>query len=73
MRQSSSGTACAWAAVHDAERCAPTAENDRRAARLFGVVPGYVHPKPLPTVWRANAELERIRVELYRDPPAKPQ
>jgi hypothetical protein len=55
-------------AVQDAERCEPTPENDARAARLFGVVPGYVHPKPLPTVWRANRELERIRRELYGPP-----
>jgi hypothetical protein len=42
----------------------PTPENDRRAARLFGAVPGSA-PEPLPTVWRANAELERLRAELY--------
>jgi hypothetical protein len=54
--------------VQDAERCAPTPESDLRAARLFGVVPGYVPPQPLPTLARANAELERIRVELYGAP-----
>jgi hypothetical protein len=34
----------------------------------FGVVPGYVCPKPLPTLARADAELARIQAELYGAP-----